>query len=107
MFFGTLYGTAVVLATFMAGAGGYLFSRSFVRQRLRFVDAVQSPLAPLVAAAVAFVAAWPLTLLPVVTVSAAVMFGLGWDRHRSQGLGEVLAPAGFGHFAGAMPSRAG
>lgn len=77
MFLGTLYGTAVVLATFMAGAGGYLFSRSFVRHRLRFVDAVQSPVAPLIVAAIAFVAAWPLTLLPVVTMSAAVMFGLG------------------------------
>jgi hypothetical protein len=77
MFFGTLYGTAVMLATVVAGLGGYLVSRTFVRQRLRFVDAAQSPVAPIIAGVVAFALAWPLTLLPVVTISTALMFGLG------------------------------
>ena len=51
--------------------GGFVTTRNFVRRRLRFVDAVQKPAAPLLAglAAVAF--------LPVVTVGTAVAFGVG------------------------------
>ena len=75
--FDALFHTAAFAASLVAGVGGYLFSRSFVRRRLRFVDAVQSPVAPLIAGALAFVLAWPLTLLPVVTMSLAVLFGLG------------------------------
>ncbi|MBA2627090.1 MAG: hypothetical protein H0U85_03690 [Gemmatimonadales bacterium] len=92
MFFGSLYGTAVFLATLVAGIGGYLISRSFVRQRLRFVDAAQSPVAPLLAGVIAFAVAWPLTLLPIVTISAAVTFGLG---------------CGFGTASGARALRRG
>lgn len=75
--FGSLFTAAAFVATVVAGIGGYLFSRAFVRRRLRFVDAIQSPAAPLIAGAIAFLLAWPLTLLPVVTMSAAVLFGLG------------------------------
>lgn len=63
--------------TLAAGLAGYLFARSFVHHRLRFVDAVQSPLAPIVAGVVAALLAWPLALLPAVTFTTAVVFGIG------------------------------
>lgn len=75
--FDALFHAAAFAASLVAGVGGYLFSRNFVRRRLRFVDAVQSPVAPIIAGALAFVLAWPLTLLPVVTMSLAILFGLG------------------------------
>ncbi len=63
--------------TLAAGLAGYLLARGFVRQRLRFVDAVQSPVAPLVAGILAALAAWPLALLPMVTLGTTLVFGLG------------------------------
>ena len=63
--------------TLVAGLAGYLLARGFVRQRLRFVDAVQSPVAPLVAGILAALAAWPLALLPMVTLGTTLIFGLG------------------------------
>ena len=75
--FDALFATVAFAGSVIAGVGGYLVSRNFVRRRLRFVDAVQSPVAPLIAGALAFAIALPLTLLPLVTMSVAVLFGLG------------------------------
>ena len=58
-------------------AGGFTSARSFVRRRLRFVDAVQKPAAPLIAGVAATAVALPVALLPVVTVATAVAFGVG------------------------------
>jgi hypothetical protein len=66
-----------LLLTVSAGLAGYIFARSFVRNRLRFVDAIHSGWAPLVAGALAFALAWPLALLPLVSVAPAIMFGIG------------------------------
>ena len=63
--------------TLAAGLAGYLLARSFVHHRLRFVDAVQSPLAPIVAGVIAALLAWPLALLPAVTITTALVFGIG------------------------------
>lgn len=60
-----------------AGAIGFTLARNFVRRRLRFVDRVHSPLAPLIAGAVATLIAWPAVLLPFVTFATAVVFGIG------------------------------
>lgn len=60
-----------------AAVGSYLVSRSFVQRRLRFVDAVRSPLAPLAAGAAGFLVALPFTLLPVVGIGTALVFGAG------------------------------
>jgi hypothetical protein len=60
-----------------AGFGGYLFARRFVSRRLRFVDAVQSRFAPLVAAITGALAILPLTALPLVTLTTATVFGIG------------------------------
>lgn len=76
--FRTLFGLLAILATIIAGIGGYIMTRRFVQRRLRFVDAVYSPLAPLLVGTVCAVIAWPVAgLLPIVTTTAAIAFGLG------------------------------
>ncbi len=57
---------------------GYVNSRYFVRNKLRYVDAVQKGLAPLVAGGVAALVAWPiLAILPLVGLGlgTALLFG--------------------------------
>jgi hypothetical protein len=66
-----------LLITLTAGAIGFIVARNFVRRRLRFVDAVHSPFAPLVAGASAALIAWPAVLLPLVTLTTAIVFGIG------------------------------
>ena len=63
--------------TFAAGLIAYLLARRFVSRRLRFVDAVQSRFAPLVAAVAGAAAIVPLTVLPLVTLTTAMVFGIG------------------------------
>ncbi len=57
--------------------GGFVTTRNFVRRRLRYVDALQRPAAPLLAGLVATAVALPVAFLPVVTVGTAVAFGVG------------------------------
>ncbi len=62
------------------GASLYMFmkSRKFVRERLRFVDAIRSPFAPLAAGVVALLAASPVVLvLPFFGKLTAILLGLG------------------------------
>ncbi len=59
-----------------AGVFTFGFARGFVRRRLRFVDAVRSPLAPILAAVGAALIALPLTLLPLITGFTAALVGL-------------------------------
>jgi hypothetical protein len=66
-----------LLLTAAAGIVGYLAARNFVRNRLRFVDAIHSPWVPISAGIVAFLFAWPLALLPLVSAVPAVVFGIG------------------------------
>jgi hypothetical protein len=63
--------------TLGAGFAGYPLTRRFVSRRLRFVDAVQSRFAPLVAAVFGALAILPLTALPLVTITTAMVFGIG------------------------------
>jgi hypothetical protein len=65
-------------AAVSACVGGYVKVRQFVRRRLRFVDAVQSPGAPIAAGAAAALAAAPVVwVLPVIGAGAALAFGAG------------------------------
>ena len=57
--------------------GGFIGARNFVRRRLRYVDAVQKPAAPLVAGVAAAVVALPVAALHLVTVWTAAAFGAG------------------------------
>ena len=66
-----------LLITLTAGAIGFILARSFVRRRLRFVDAIHSPFAPIISGIGAALFAWPVVLLPLVTVTTAVAFGIG------------------------------
>jgi hypothetical protein len=70
-----------------AAFGSYFLARRFVQRRLRFVDAVRSPFAPLIAGGVAFLVAWPLAaLLPVVSTVTAIVFGVGTALGTSAGV---------------------
>jgi hypothetical protein len=66
-----------LLITLSAGVIGFIMARTFVHRRLRFVDAVHSPVAPVVAGATAALIAWPAVLLPLVTLTTTVVFGIG------------------------------
>ncbi|HET6778982.1 MAG TPA: hypothetical protein VFH26_08835 [Gemmatimonadales bacterium] len=66
-----------LLITLAAGILGFVLTRNFVRRRLRFVDAIHSPFAPIVAGALATVVAWPAAALPFITFTTALTFGLG------------------------------
>ena len=76
--------------TLVAGFAGYLLARRFVSRRLRFVDAVQSRFAPLMAAVSGALAILPLTALPLVTITTVMVFDIG---------------AGFGTASGARLAR--
>ncbi len=72
-----MYSTLLFIVTVAAAIGGFIAARNFVRRRLRFVDAVRSPFAPLLAGLAAALVAWPVTLLPLVTTGTAAAFGIG------------------------------
>lgn len=62
----------------VAGLGGYVKARQFVRGRLRFVDAARHRAAPLISGSVAALIAAPIVwLLPVVGAGTAVLLGVG------------------------------
>jgi hypothetical protein len=75
------------LLIFAASAlGSYFFARSFVQRRLRFVDAMRSPFAPLIAGLAAFLIAWPLSALPLVSLGTALVFGVGTGMGTAAGV---------------------
>jgi hypothetical protein len=57
--------------------GGFVWTREFVRRRLRFVDAVRRPAAPLIAGVAAAAVALPFAALPIITIGTAVALGVG------------------------------
>jgi hypothetical protein len=64
-------------ATIAAAAFGYVAARKYVRDRLKFVDAVQTLKAPILAGLIAWAVVTPITwLLPLVGTGTALLFGL-------------------------------
>lgn len=64
-------------ATIAAAVLGFVTARRFVRERLKFVDGVQTWRAPLVAGLVAWAVATPIVwLLPLVGGATALFFGI-------------------------------
>src|SRR5260370_13617238 len=61
----------------VALGGGFVAARNFVRRRLRYVDAVRKPVAPLLAGLAATAVVLPIAALPLVTIGTAVAFGVG------------------------------
>ncbi len=79
-----------IAATGAASIWGYVQTRSFMRQRLRFVEPAQKPIAPVVAGAAAAVIAAPVVwLLPVVGAGTAILFGAGVGMGASHGQKDV------------------
>jgi hypothetical protein len=65
-----------LIAVTAVGIAGYIKSRNFVHRRLRYVDDIQKPIAPLVAAGVAAAVAAPIVaVLPIVAGGTALVFG--------------------------------
>jgi hypothetical protein len=75
-----------LLISLTAGAIGFILSRNFVRGRLRFVDAVRSPVAPFIAGIGAAMVAWPAALLPFVTLTTTILFGIGTGLGTASGV---------------------
>lgn len=77
------------IAAGAAALGGYMQSRMFTRRRLRFVEAVRSPIAPVVAAVGATLVAAPVVaILPIVGAGTAVLFGVGVGAGVAAGAGD-------------------
>ena len=70
MIIGLLLGAA-------AFGGGFLPTKRFVRNRLRYVDAAQKPAAAVVAGVVGTAAGIAIAALPIITVPMGVLFGIG------------------------------
>jgi len=66
----------LILAVGALGAG-FVFTRDFVRRRLRYVDAIRRPSAPVVAGVVATAVVLPVAALPIITMGTALAFGVG------------------------------
>lgn len=75
-----------LLISLTAGAIGFILTRNFVRGRLRFVDAVRSPVAPFIAGLAAALVAWPAALLPFVTLTTTILFGIGTGLGAASGV---------------------
>lgn len=81
----------LILGAAAGGIGaGYMKIRRFVRDRLRFVDAVHRPIAPMMAGAVGVAAAVPVVwLVPVIGGGTALLFGAGVGLGVSHGARDV------------------
>lgn len=74
-----------LVATIAIGLVGFNLAKGYVKRRLRFVDAVYSPLAPVVAGVIGGLLAWPFAILPFITTGMAAIFGI------ASGLGTASA----------------
>jgi hypothetical protein len=55
---------------------GFAVARRYTRDRLKFVDAVQTMKAPVIAGLVGWAVFMPFTLLPFIGLGTAIVFGL-------------------------------
>ena len=87
----------LALATGLVAAG-YTYSRHFVRQKLRYVDAVTSSRAPWIAGGLTAVGAVPLCALlplPVFTALTGAFVALGVGAGVRLGARDIQDPAGY------------
>jgi hypothetical protein len=79
-----------IFITFLITLAGFVLSQRFVENRLRYVDAVQRPYAPLVAGAVAMAIALPIVaLVPLIGVGTAILFGVSVFAGVASGAREI------------------
>jgi hypothetical protein len=64
-------GISLAVTTF-----GYAVARRYVRDRLKYVDSVQTMKAPIIAGLVGWALFMPFTLLPFIGLGTAIVFGL-------------------------------
>jgi len=83
----------MILLSFLASTAvailGYAQARAFVIRRLRYVDAVQTAVAPLIAGACAALVAVPFTALPLIGIGTALSFGVAVGAGVAAGAREV------------------
>jgi hypothetical protein len=79
-----------IFITFAITLAGFVISQRFVENRLRYVDAVQRPYAPLLAGVVAGLVAIPIVaILPMVGVGTAILFGVSVFAGVASGAREI------------------
>lgn len=78
----------------VALVGGFSWTKSYVRRRLRFVDAMHTRPAPWIAGGLAALVAAPFTLLPIITGLTAVALGVGVGFGVKAGQNDRLLPPG-------------
>jgi hypothetical protein len=79
-----------IFISFFITLAGFVLSQRFVENRLRYVDAVQRPYAPLVAGAVATAVMLPLVaVLPLIGVGTAILFGVSVFAGVASGAREI------------------
>jgi hypothetical protein len=79
-----------IFITFFITLAGFVFSQRFVENRLRYVDAVQRPYAPVVAGAIAGVVALPLVaIIPLIGPGTAILFGVSVFAGVASGAREI------------------
>jgi hypothetical protein len=71
MFMLVSIGVSLAVTTF-----GYMAARKWVRDRLKYVDAVHTMRAPIIAGIIGWAILMPFTLLPFIGVGTAIVFGL-------------------------------
>ena len=59
----------------IVAALGFWQARNFVSSRLRYVNGIQNPIAPVLGGLLAWLIAMPFSLLPLVTGGTALLFG--------------------------------
>jgi len=75
--FESIFGTVALIIAITGGILSFGFVRGFVRRRLRFVDAVRSPLVPYLAGGIGLLVTAPFTFLPLITGATVAAVGLG------------------------------
>jgi hypothetical protein len=78
-----------------AGIFGHVKSRKFVRRRLRYTSWVEKPYLGLVAGVTAAILAAPLSVLPLLGTSTALIFGAGVGTGVSMGAREAREGSSF------------
>lgn len=85
--FAAMFGLVSLIITAAAGLFMFGLAREFVRNKLRFVDAVKSPIAPWVAGLGVLMVAAPIAaILPLVTGFTAAIAGLATGLGTASGV---------------------
>ncbi|MEO5798187.1 MAG: hypothetical protein ABIZ70_09900 [Gemmatimonadales bacterium] len=85
--FAAMFGLVSLVITAAAGLFMFGLAREFVRNKLRFVDAVKSPIAPWMAGFAVLIVAAPIAaLLPLVTGFTAAIAGLATGLGTASGV---------------------